>query len=81
MQVTFFITYTANGRHHGILGGELSGPMLMRNHPNGNAEPSEHGKALAQVIVPAAGTIGLWMLDRQIEAPKNDFCRGKAGML
>ena len=55
--------------------------MLARNHPNGNPEQSEHGKALAQAIVPAAGIIALRMLDRQIEAPKNNFCRGKAGML
>ena len=44
--------------------------MLARNHPNGNVEPNEHGKALAQVIVPAAGTVCLRMFDRQIEVPQ-----------
>ena len=55
--------------------------VLAHNHPNGHVQPSEKDQTLTRVIVLAADTVGLKVLDHLIVSPDEVFSFRKAGLL
>jgi DNA repair protein RadC len=55
--------------------------VLAHNHPNGNAAPSEHDKALTRAIVLAAETLHLRVADHLIIGREETFSFRQAGLL
>lgn len=55
--------------------------VLAHNHPNANLAPSEHDKVLTRVIVLAAETVHLKVVDHLIVSAGDAFSFRKAGLL
>lgn len=60
---------------------KAAGVVLAHNHPNGEAEPTDHDKLITRAIQLAADTVGLRVLDHLIVSAGDSFSFKEAGLL
>jgi len=70
---------------HRVIEAELRrgtfGVVLAHNHPNSTVMPSEQDKPLIRMVVRAAETVGIRVIDRLVVSAQETFSFRKAGLL